>query len=137
MNFSQIFTKNSTYTKKARSLAMLWTLLIFLLCFIPGDEVPDLHIPLIDKWVHFVLFGVFSFLWLCAYPSPKLSVRTLVFLCSVLLGWLVEVIQGQLAFLHRAQDNMDTLADAIGGLAGVLLFSLIALRFRKRNTTAN
>jgi VanZ family protein len=43
---------------------------------------------------------------------------------SIFTGWLVEYIQGNFV-PGRYQDNMDTLADAVGGLAGILFFLLM------------
>jgi VanZ family protein len=96
----------------------------------PAREVPDLDIPLIDKWVHFILFGVFSFLWLLSIKMYRVQHLIAVLICSIVLGWLVEYIQGALTFLGRSQDNMDTLADGIGGLLGVVLFWAMALKYR-------
>jgi VanZ family protein len=124
-----IFSADPIYKKRARFVAILWTLLILFLCFIPAKEVPDVRIPLIDKWVHFILFGVFSFLWLLTLTNAGIKQLSIVLLVSVFFGWLVEYIQGLLSFLGRYQDNMDTLADAVGGLLGVLLFAVLS---RKR-----
>jgi VanZ family protein len=123
--FKQLLS-NTAYRKRARTLAIGWTLLIFFLCLIPGNEIPNVKIPFIDKWTHLILFGIFTFLWLFAYPSLKFSRLLFIFLVSALLGWLVEVLQGQLTVLHRSQDNMDTLADAVGGLLGVIIFYFLA-----------
>jgi VanZ family protein len=110
------------YSKWARKLAIAWTLLIFFLCFLPAEDIPAVNIPFIDKWTHFILFGMFSFLWLTAWPSLKASRLLLIFVLSVLDGWLVEFIQGQLPSLHRYQENLDILADGLGGLLGVIVF---------------
>lgn len=118
-----LFTSASPYKKRARWLAMAWTLLIFILCLLPGNELPKVNVPFIDKWAHVVLFAGFSFLWLCAAPTTRLTNLFILLLISIFVGWLVEYIQG--AFVPgRYQDDMDTLADAVGGLAGILLFVL-------------
>lgn len=122
MVMRRLFSDNPIYKKRARLGAILWTLLIFILCFVPAREVPDLNIPLIDKWVHFVLFGVFAFLWLLSVKNVSSSQLLIVLIASIILGWLVEFLQGSLTFLGRSQDNMDTLADGIGGLLGTILF---------------
>ena len=128
---NQLFSGDPIYKKRARIGATLLTLLIFILCFIPAREVPDLDIPLADKWVHFILFGVFSFLWLLSIKEFRLQHLVIVLICSIVLGWLVEYIQGALTFLGRSQDNMDTLADGIGGLLGVVVFWLLSFRYRR------
>lgn len=128
----QVFTERSTYTKRARLLAILWTLLIFFLCFLPGEDIPEVGIPFADKWTHLILFGMFAILWICTKPTRKFSFLLFIFAVSVFLGWLVELIQGTLTFLGRTQDNMDTLADSIGGLLGVLFFYMMSRIAEKR-----
>lgn len=104
---------------------MLWTLLIFILCFLPGNELPDVQIPFIDKWAHVVLFGVFTLLWLLANPSLDIHYLSLLFVITIFLGWLVEYVQGNFV-PGRSQDNMDTLADTVGGVIGIAVFALCA-----------
>jgi VanZ family protein len=120
----QVFSKDSPYKKRARSIAMAWTLLIFILCFLPGSELPDVDIPFIDKWAHLVLFGVFSFLWLCATPTRDMSFLFILLLITVFTGWLVEYIQGHYVS-GRTQDDMDTIADSVGGLIGIVVFVIL------------
>lgn len=118
----KVFSEDSPHKKRARFIAILWTLLIFILCFLPGRDIPDIKIPLIDKWAHFILFGVFSFLWLCSAPSRKWSHFAIIFLITVFTGWLVEYIQGHYV-PNRSQDMMDALADSVGGLIGIIIFA--------------
>ena len=120
------FTKQSTYKKRARTLTILWTLLIFLLCLIPGNELPGVKIPMADKWAHFILFGVFSFLWMCAGPSVRFIKLLIAFAVGCLLGWLVEELQGLLASLGRNKSMQDIYADALGSLLGVIAFRIAA-----------
>ena len=135
ISLRKAFTPASPYKNVARFAAILWTLLLFALCFMPGKEVPHVNIPFIDKWAHFVLFGVFAILWLCGYPSRRMPRLLTVFVAGIALGWLVEFVQGQLPALGRSQDNMDALADAVGSLLGVFLFAVIARRAEKRQST--
>lgn len=116
------FTSNK---KRAVVLALSWTILILVACLIPGREVPDVHIPMIDKWVHFVIFGGFSFLWLCTFHKNNTTKSILIFLASVLLGYVVELLQGSGITAGRSYDVYDILADAIGGLMGVILFYIL------------
>ena len=122
----RIFTPGSPYKKNARSLAILWTLLIFVGCFWPGKELPKVDVPFIDKWTHLVLFGGFTFLWLCARPVITPSSLFALFLLSVALGSFIEVMQGLLTFLGRSMEFMDAVADGVGGLLGIGLFCLFA-----------
>jgi VanZ family protein len=119
---SKDFSEITINKKRARLLAITWTLLIFFLCFLPARDVPKVNVPLADKWVHFILFGVFSFLWLLSFKGFTIKDLFLIFAASVTLGWLVEFFQGILTFLGRSRDSMDILADSIGGLLGVVVF---------------
>ena len=122
----QLFTAQSEHKKRAKSAAIVWTLLIFIACFIPGNEIPNLRVPFADKWVHFILFGGFSFLCLLAAPSIQLNKLIFIGLLGCLFGWLVEELQGLLSFLGRAKDLYDIYADAFGSLLGVLVFYVCA-----------
>jgi VanZ family protein len=103
---------------------MLWTLLIFVGCFYPAHELPHVDVPFVDKWTHFVLFGVFSFLWLCARPKTNGGNLLYILAISVVLGCLIEVLQGQLTFLGRSMELMDAVADSVGGLLGIAAFMI-------------
>lgn len=108
--------------KKLLILATLWTLLILAACLIPGKEVPDVHIPFADKWVHFIIFSGFSFLWLCTYTHARAKNGALIFVLSLLLGYAVELLQGSGITTGRSYDVYDIVADGIGGAIGVFLF---------------
>lgn len=122
----QLFTASSAYKKTARSAAILWTLFILLLCLLPAKDIPEVHVPLADKWTHFIFFGVFSFLWLCARPVRKTAWLLGMFLISTGFGALIELLQGLFTSLGRSADAWDILADGIGSLLGVSLFYLLS-----------
>lgn len=128
----RIFSPGSPYKKQARFLAVLWTLLIFIACFTPGKDIPQVDIPLIDKWTHLVLFGGFTFLWLCARPERTAKWLTILFLISVALGSFIELMQGALSFLGRNMELLDAVADGIGGILGIGLFCLAAYLTKSR-----
>lgn len=123
---SHLFSAGSPYQKQARFLASLWTLLIFIGCFTPGKELPKVDVPLIDKWVHLVMFGGFTFLWLCARPMRTARWLITMFFITVGVGAFIELMQGLLTFLGRSMEFMDAVADAVGGLLGIGLFCLCA-----------
>lgn len=110
--------------KLAVWIAIIWTALILIACLIPGREIPNVHIPLMDKYVHFIIFAGFSFLWLCTRSKPRIATGFWIFIASVALGYLVELLQGSGITYGRSYEEADVLADAIGGLIGVLLFFL-------------
>jgi VanZ family protein len=129
MNF--LFSTKPEHIKRARFAAIVWTLLIFILCFIPGRDIPNLHIPLIDKWAHVILFGVFTYLWHMTIPTHNITYKISLFMISLFVGWMVEYVQGHYV-PQRSQDSMDILADTIGGAIGILIYSVLYYRHSKR-----
>lgn len=114
-------------------LASVWTALIFVGCLWPGRELPNVPVAFIDKWVHFVLFGGFAFLWLTALGSRRLKALLVAASGGIALGWLVEVLQYLLPQLGRTYDVMDIAADGVGAVLGVGLYRLVFRRaFRGR-----
>jgi VanZ family protein len=108
--------------------AIIWTVVIFVACLWPGKELPHSDIPFIDKWTHFVLFGVFSVLWLLACPpTPQKPKKRLigVTLIAIMLGALVEGLQMGLPTLGRSGDVIDAVADAVGAVLGTGAYLLI------------
>jgi len=95
----------------------------FVFCFIPGQDLPRVNIPLADKWAHMVLFGVFTILWHRTVRYGDGYYKLMLLLIAIFLGWLVEYVQGHY-IPNRSQDNVDTLADGIGGAMGIVLFWL-------------
>lgn len=118
--------------KWAGATAFLWTLLIFILCLWPGEELPKSNIALIDKWVHFVLFAPFTFLWLSAFGNRKMFFLIAALIVGIFTGFLVEMMQAAFPKLGRSYDLLDIVADGIGSLLGVLLFAATASFFVKR-----
>lgn len=112
-------------------MAMTWTLLIFILCCIPGYELPDVKVPLADKWAHLVLFAVFTFLWHLTNPIRNARFVLVLLLIAAFTGWLVEYIQGHY-IPGRTQDNMDMLMDITGAILGSLMFTILSLSFHKK-----
>jgi VanZ family protein len=120
--------KTTNYPKLALAAAITWTVIIFVACLWPGKELPHSDLPFIDKWTHFVLFGLFSLLWLLACPPPPgkpLSRLLAITLIAVALGALVEGLQTWLPALGRSGDLMDALADSLGGILGSAAFRLL------------
>lgn len=110
-------------------LLFVWTLIIFVGCFIPSSELPKVKIVMIDKWVHFVFFAGFSFLLMCYMRKVQTFHFFLAFFLAVLLGYLVELIQDSGLVKGRYFEWEDVLADGIGGFIGVLLFYLLEKKY--------
>lgn len=122
----RLFSLHSPYRKLAKYIAVLWTLVILIACFAPSKDIPKVDVPLIDKWTHMFLFGVFSVLWLCAYPTVKWQRSAIMLLVCIIYGSAIEVVQGLLSFLGRACELMDAVADTIGGIIGIAIYKVLS-----------
>ncbi len=112
---------SSTY----RWLAIGWSIIIFIGCAMPGNELPDMSHGT-DKWVHFVGFAPIGLLWSL---SGRTAVWTILF--GAIFGMLIEIYQGVMP-IGRSFDLFDALADTIGTLMGIGLFWLYQRWFLAR-----
>jgi VanZ family protein len=98
-------------------LAILWTIVIFIGCSMPGRDLPKVNLfDNFDKVVHFTFFAVFFGLWfLITNKSMKYALVILVI--SIFYGFGIEFYQ-----LHcvegRGFDVWDGVADGMGALCG-------------------
>jgi hypothetical protein len=108
--------------------AVLWTLVIMVLCWTPdvllpvpeGPESYLFDIIHIDKFVHAGLFAVFAVLWLRALPSGMARFLW-VGLGGAALAALTEIVQN-VPIIHREGEFADAIADFVGVLLGFPLF---------------
>lgn len=101
-------------------IAIIWYLSLFTP---PKTELE--HIRFIDKWTHLVMYGSLVFvLWMEDWRKQKqnfgLKRRICLYLLPVAMSGLIELAQAYCT-TTRSGDWMDFLANAIGGLLGVLL----------------
>jgi VanZ family protein len=110
--------------KGARRIAILWAVATLGACLMPGDEIPQVDVPLADKWVHFMLFGIQTLLLLWSQPAGRKQIAAGAFSVA-LFGILVEVLQWiTYPLLHRQFDMGDIAANVIGVVLGATLFFL-------------
>ena len=96
-------------------LAVFWTVLIVVLCTIPGRSMPTQFLPFsVDKWVHLGLFLVFGVLWLRARPGRVWAI----FAVGAAFGIGIELWQGALP-IGRSPDVLDAIADIVGLALGL------------------
>ncbi len=104
--------------------SVLWTILIFVGCSLPGKDLPPVSMfDHFDKVVHFVFFFVFALLWLGVFVEPKQAYRWqhVVWVLVTSLGYGLLLEYYQLFFVAgRSWDVWDAVADGIGGLLGGL-----------------
>ena len=110
--------------------ALIWAILILVLCAIPGDKIPEITFwqwLRWDKLVHLFLFGVLSIFLLGANSAIKkrpLSFKEYCFwiLLTIAYGAAIEIMQATL-FIQRSGDLRDAIANAIGAISGGYFFS--------------
>lgn len=127
MIFLKTFQQLFTYISKNRWVAILWTLLILVACSWPGKQIPDAPVSGFDKFVHAVLFGTFTFLWLLVYPQKAIQV----IIAGVVYGIAIEFYQ-QIMPLDRSFDVLDIVADSVGVLLGFGFKTYVVDRYLQR-----
>lgn len=102
------------------------TVAIVVLSTIPIPENPPLgDVPLMDKWVHMVMYGGLCFvMWVDHVVRSKREFSWtacgIMLLYAIVWGGLMELVQAYLTTC-RSGDWIDFEADAIGAALGVLL----------------
>ena len=113
------------YIKKYPCSCLL-VLVIWVVCMIPIPETPLDEIDLIDKWTHFVMYGILTItIWWEYRRRHEKAKRTLRLwiggvVCPVVMGVLVELAQAYLTTC-RSGDWVDALCNSLGVLLGVIV----------------
>ncbi len=108
---------------------IIWAIIIFILCAIPGDTLPTtplINIPYFDKLVHFGMFfilGIFTISELNFQTRlKKWEIAVITILVAALYGGAIELLQ-QNFFVYRSGDYADFIADVLGAVAAVIVFA--------------
>lgn len=114
-----MFFKN--YYKSLISL-----LLIFILCFLPGNTIDNSNfsdIPGFDKLVHFGMYFLFSFFLLKDLKNNlkflKIQLLLIIFSFTFVMGGSIEIIQD--FFIPGRSGNLYDLSADLGGTAFFVL----------------
>lgn len=110
--------------KKYR-FTILLSLLIWVVCLIPIPETPLNELSFIDKWTHFLMYGVLTItlLWERRKAPKKLSL-TLSLSLPIAQGILIELVQAYLTTC-RSGDWFDALCNTLGVLLGALISKIV------------
>ena len=113
---------------KAHKLPSVAYLLIFIASVVPIPDIKPLKdFNLLDKWVHFVMYGALSLsIWWDIYhqrASRAFTLRELrlTTLYPTLFGGLMELVQLYCTFGIRSGDWIDVLANTIGVALGFII----------------
>jgi len=108
--------------------AVIWTIIIFILCTIPSQHIPTSQ-TLSDKANHFIAFAGFTFFWLFPYSKPL----TITFI-GIIYGIIIEFWQAILpVYFHRGFEWYDALADGLGSIIGYILYLVFSKLIKSLN----
>ncbi len=113
--------------KYSLTAAIIWTLIIFILCCTPGQYIPTtnwLELLSFDKFVHASIFFTLSLLWLVfTFRIGRLNFFSIIFviLLCVSYGGALEIMQATI-FSNRSGDWLDFIANTFGCLMGLWFF---------------
>lgn len=106
------------------SKVIVWSIVIGILCFIPGNELKEIeiNIPHFDKIIHFGLFFILG-LTIRGLQSEK-NHELVINLFMVFYAMIIEVIQHNFV-PNRSGDVFDFIFDVLGLLVGVFMFKYL------------
>lgn len=122
---------------KHNKWALLWALIILILCGIPGRDIPHisfLEILSFDKFVHAGIFFVLisltvrGFLVQTNFIKLQQSAKLIAFILCVIYGGLLEIMQTTL-FEERSADVFDFAANSFGCIIGILMYNWVEKLF--------
>ncbi len=123
-------------------VTVLVTLSIIVLSTLPiPEDAPMSDVPLIDKWVHIVMYmGLVLAMWFDHVVRSEKKAKgkhfLFMFLYATLLGGLMELVQAYLTTC-RSGDLIDFEADAIGAAIGVGLTLFVNKLWAEKTSVQN
>jgi VanZ family protein len=119
--------KNLLGPKPLLGIAIAYTLLITAALLTPITDPPKIDIPFADKVVHLIINAGLFVVWASYVFSGKTNTKTytlpLLFVCTLLYGILIEVVQG--SFIPtRGADFFDVVANVCGLILGFFAVKL-------------
>jgi len=123
--YLQMITKHLLVVKKLLlPIAIIYTIWLTIVSLIDLSGVPSLGSSFDDKIYHLSAYLILAFLWVTYFkPSKKRHIVLIIFICMILFGVVLELIQHRLN-PKRTYDTLDLIANCLG----VILGTLIALR---------
>jgi VanZ family protein len=116
--------------------AILWAIVILILCGIPGRDIPHisfLELLSFDKFVHAGIFFVLAVLCIrgftlqTTFPLLQRNARWLALLICITYGGSLEIMQGTL-FAERSADIFDFIANSFGASLGWMSYKPVESR---------
>ena len=112
--------------------AIIWTIIIAVLCLESSSDLPSVKVIGIDKIVHVTFHFVFVNLWYLFFVNNNFmknysNLVTKTFFLSLGYGILIEIAQ-QLFTKTRQADVLDVLANITGAILAVILIKILSQR---------
>lgn len=102
-----------------------WMGAIYVVSSMPGDKLPKIDIPNIDKIAHFLEYFILSMLLMRAFTN---STKSFNLTALIILSIIITSLYGfsdewhQKFVAGRMSDLYDFLTDSIGSIAGAFLY---------------
>ena len=108
-------------------------ILILIAILMPGDSVPKVGVPGIDKVVHFGMFFTLTTVFFIEYlrNNNRLPIWYYAFTIIFVFAGSTEVMQ--LFASDRSMDILDLSADTLGIFVGIILISTYIKWFKKKD----
>lgn len=117
-------TKNLLRDKKLLFAVAIAILILYLSLM----KMPKYNISIsnIDKWQHSFAYTVLSLSWL--FALQKFNKNYLIIISCISFGIIIEILQ-ETVTSYRTGDFLDIIANSVGVLLGLLIFSIF---FKKK-----
>ena len=130
-----------TYLTKKYPLSFLTACVIICLSLFPIPELPQVEVPLADKWTHMVMYGAFCLIIWFEYLRSHNRIQTgkitlCGWFCPIVMSGLLELAQEYLTNC-RSGEWMDLLANTIGATIAYLLGWTVLRRIVSPKTVAS
>jgi VanZ family protein len=123
--------------RHAALFAVVWVLIILLLCATPGQYIPSadwMDLLSVDKLVHALMFFILNCLLFLTALKHHHSSKMLAFyfFAAVIYGISLEVMQASM-FSNRSSDWKDVIANTFGCLVALLFLKRISKYTQSQN----
>jgi VanZ family protein len=118
---------------KHLKFAMLWALIILILCGMPGKDIPHisfLELLSFDKFVHasmfffLILLTIRGFLQQTGFIVLNKSAKLIAFVLCVIYGGSLEIMQGAMN-IGRTPSIFDFIANTFGCAIGLFFYNFV------------
>ena len=118
----------NVWAASAGHLVLTWLMLT------PASGLPEIDLPLSDKGAHIIVYALIFVLWARAFQLPAQTGRRAMLLIVSLTAYGIAIEYIQETFvLNRTGDLADVLANLIGLLAGLLIYSWRQRQMESKN----